>query len=136
MGSGTAANGDGDPGWRLKGLLPLLTPVILPFRARGRFGDRDLLYALRSSFISFVSSIVLFGFFLTFMSGIPEHGVLSGLVIVLAWALASVVISLVTDRGLDCVSEEALVHSYRRRFFLRSAFGESIALLAFVLTFA
>jgi hypothetical protein len=39
------------------------------------------------------------------------------------------------EKPLDCASDQQLSGTYRTRFFLRIAFGESVALFAFVAVF-
>ena len=96
------------------------------------------LLQLRLVFISFIWAICLFQIGLAWLlsgSTRPAGGpiwlfvglvVLSGLI---AWFEPRF------EKPLDCSSDVALAGSYRTRFFLRAAFAESIAMIAFVGSF-
>src|SRR5438105_1125094 len=127
---------DDDPGWRVQEMLPLAVPFFGALRAKRRFAERDTLFALRGLFVSFVGALVLFGVVIASISGLPHHGAFPGLLIVIGWAVVAGGLSLLTNRPLECSSPRSLADAYRARFFVRIAFAESIALVAFVLTFA
>jgi hypothetical protein len=85
-------------------------------------------------FIAFFQAIVMFGFVLLFVPK-DDGPVVPWLPILLSYAAIAVAVPVAIDRPLDCSSDAKLAASYRNRFFLRTAFGESVALLAFVFTF-
>lgn len=103
---------------------------------KGAKEGTDGLILLRSLFIGFASSIVLFAIVVTFLDPpSPDPTVSAWVAIGLAVVgllVIFVVIPLV-ERPLEC---ESLAAQFRTRFFLRIAGSESIALLAFVLIFA
>lgn len=128
---------DEDPGWPITGsLLLFFIPGVGPllYRRRGPPLRGEALGALRMAFIAFFNAIVMFGFVLLFVPG-DDGPVVPWLPVLLGYAALVIAVSRSVDRPLDCSSDARLAASYRNRFFVRTAFGESIALLAFVFTF-
>jgi hypothetical protein len=131
---------DDDPGWRLSPwqLVVLLVPVAgMAYRRRliAREGADGLL-VIRLLFLSFASSLVVFGFLVILV------GDLDGTVSPNTYAAGLVPAGILTllapellRRPLDCTSETSLASTYRTTFFLRIAFAESAALFGFVGTF-
>lgn len=134
----TGSSFEEDPGWPftwsfLLFLIPLVGPLLFR-RQRGRQLRGESLGVLRMVFIAFFNAIVMFGFVLLF---IPKNDgpVVPWLPILLGYAAIAIAVPAAIDQPLDCSSDAKLAASYRNRFFLRTAFGESVALLAFVFTF-
>jgi F0F1-type ATP synthase membrane subunit c/vacuolar-type H+-ATPase subunit K len=122
-----------DPGWPSIGvLLTLLIPWRMPREARRA---RDGLFSLRMVFISFFNAIILIGVVILVMDLDADGTPWPWLVALGAAAVASIVVTQVADRPLDCTSPATLASSYRTRFFLRLAFAEGVALLGFVFSF-
>jgi hypothetical protein len=120
-----------DPGWRPS--LVALIPYGVFFLRRKR---RDPITTMRDMYLAFVMALVLFGYVLTFLN--PFRGEQNGVgwaVGIGALALINLVLVRRVERPLSCESEAALATSYRNRLFVRLAFGESTALLAFVAAF-
>jgi hypothetical protein len=123
---------DDDPGWPLKplALLGLFVPALAIRRAQ-RSGDA--LVALRSLFMAFVGAVCLIGVVVLILGdmtdGDPRPEV--SVPIVICAGVASLVLPRVVKRPLDCSSPETLAATYRTRFFLRMAFSELPALVAF-----
>jgi F0F1-type ATP synthase membrane subunit c/vacuolar-type H+-ATPase subunit K len=126
--------GDDDPGWpRLPSLLVMLVPGVGLRRVQE---TNDGLLAMRLIFVSFATAIVLIGVAVAFVAGdAPGERATPWLVALAAIAAASVVLSAVVERPLDCSSAERLAATYRQRFFVRLAFAESVALFGFVFAF-
>jgi hypothetical protein len=128
-------NGDDDPGWRRAGLDPLA--LLLPGRAvRRAVGDEgNPLLLLRRIFATFALMVAAVGVVAVVVTTWGDVGADA----TADPALAAVAIAVVgtaclfgprvVNPRLDC---ENLVETYRRRFFLRLAFAELPALLAFV----
>jgi len=133
-----ASNAEGwaeDPGWPLDWrVLIVIIPGGLQWLAR-RTQSGDTLTMLRNVFVSFASSVVLFGVIVTFVS-VPQRGPSWEWVLpLLAIAALALGVSRAVERPLDCSSDSRLAGSYRTRFFLRMAFTQSVALAAFVMYF-
>jgi F0F1-type ATP synthase membrane subunit c/vacuolar-type H+-ATPase subunit K len=126
------APSDDDPGWPSPGqILRALVPGYL--QTLSRRGDQ--LVALRAVFVSFSSSLVLFGVVLAFIGTAGETHVMPWLALVLVAAVATSTGARVTAQPLDCTSEATLARTYRTRFFLTMAFSQSVALFGFVFAF-
>jgi F0F1-type ATP synthase membrane subunit c/vacuolar-type H+-ATPase subunit K len=124
-----------DPGWRLDWrVLIVIMPGGLQWQARHtRAGDS--LTMVRNLFVSFASSVVLFGVVLAFIS-VPQRGPAWAWVLpLLAIAAVALGVANALERPLDCSSDTTLAGSYRTRYFLRMAFTELVALAAFVMYF-
>jgi hypothetical protein len=127
-----------DPGWSeaIRGAWVFVVPGAIQYRMRkAAKRGTDGLVLLRSLFIGFASSIVLFAVVVTFLNPPARDPTVSAWV---AFGLAAIgllvifgVIPLI-ERPLEC---ESLAAQFRTRFFLRIACSESVALLAFVLIF-
>ena len=102
--------------------------------ATGAFPGVDGLILLRKTILSFSTALVLFGVFLAVMD-VPNGSVMPWLGVLAACAIASVVLTRVVDKPLDCTSASTLAGTYRTRFFLRVAFAESVALFGFAFVF-
>jgi F0F1-type ATP synthase membrane subunit c/vacuolar-type H+-ATPase subunit K len=125
---------DDDPGWpRSLSILAVLVPGALQWYLR-RSRGRDGLITLRQVFLSFSMALVLFGVVIAFLD-LKGGSVMPWLLILVAIAFVSLGASRVVEKPLDCSSDEQLAGTYRTRFFLRIAFGESVALFAFVAVF-
>jgi len=121
-----------DPGWRLRWSSVV---VLIPFTSRFylRRAGSDPLVNLRSVYLSFPGSLILFGLVIPFV--VPFRGDLA----TLPWALALVAIAVVEsvlprifERPMPC---DSLAGYFRTRMFLRLAFANSIALFGFVFAF-
>jgi F0F1-type ATP synthase membrane subunit c/vacuolar-type H+-ATPase subunit K len=129
---------DEDPGWPftwsfLLSFIPFVGLVL--FRRRAQPLRGEALGLLRLTFLSFCMSAVMFALVLLFIPDLPNGPVMPWLPILLGVAAIAIAIPTAITQPLDCVSDTKLAGSYRTRFFLRTAFGESVALLAFVFTF-
>lgn len=120
---------DDDPGW--PPLWKTVGSLFLPgSTARRAMSAPDGLFALRVTFLGFAQAIVFLAvvaFVVT--AGADRHPATIATVLVLAWGVASLVAAQVIPKPLSC---DRLGDSYRTRFFLRLAFAESAALVAFV----
>jgi hypothetical protein len=137
MQDGTEGSFEEDPGWPLnRSFLIFFIPAFGPQLYRRRAGPLrgEGLGMLRMLFISFFNAVIMFGVVLLFIPGVHAHAV-PWLPILLGFAAGAVAVSRFVERRLDCSSDAKLAASYRNRFFVRIAFGESVALLAFVFTF-
>jgi len=121
-----------DPGWRPS--LVVLIPYAGMLFTRGK--RRDPITTLRDLYLAFVSALALFGFVLSFIAPFrSEHNGLGWAIAIGALALVNLAMVRWVERPLSCDSDEALAGSYRTRLFVRLAFAESSALLAFVASF-
>jgi F0F1-type ATP synthase membrane subunit c/vacuolar-type H+-ATPase subunit K len=124
-----------DPGWRLNWRLFLLAIPQLQMRYLRRAGG-DALVMLRSLYLSFLTSLVLYGVVLAFI--LPFRGTDAArtwLIVIGVLAIFNALLVPRFERPLSCDSDVTLVEGYRTRFFLRIAFAESIALFGFVAAF-
>jgi hypothetical protein len=122
-----------DPGWpRGANLFGMLVPGATLVRSRRPVGDG--LVMLRQLVLAFSSAIVFFGISVAFLA--EDGPVFPWLGIVAGMAAVSLLMTRVLDRPLSCESAPALAASYRTRFFLRIAFAESVALVAFAGSFS
>jgi hypothetical protein len=131
-----------DPGWRGAsryawwGFVPGLGARRIKNRAAS--GDFDALSALRGLFLSFTLALLGFGVLLTLLdsgNGLSDKRTTSPTIwagVVVASAIYGFVGAPRIERPLSCQSDQALAGSYRTRFFLRVAFSEVVALIAFV----
>ena len=91
---------------------------------------------LRDLYITFVSALAMFGFVLSFIAPFRgEQNAFGWAVGIGALAAINLVVVGRVERPLSCESEAALAGSYRTRLFVRLAFAESTAPLAFVASF-
>ncbi len=95
----------------------------------------DQLITLRYLIATFAWAIVAIGVVVTILGDVTKDSASPGLSIagIVAAGLASLASHAFVRPTLDCTSTKALADSYRTRFFLRVAFSESVALLAFAL---
>ncbi|SRR5258708_36268299 len=123
---------DEDPGWRI-GVrsLVLMIPYVHFIYMRRTSGDT--LVNLRSLYLSFLGSLVLYGLVLPFV--VPFRGDRA----TLPWAIALIVLAIATfafprvvERPMPC---DSLAGYFRTRFFLRIAFANTTALFGFVFAF-
>ena len=121
-----------DPGWRIgwRSLAFLIPYVHFIYMRRTR---GDSLVNLRSLYLSFLGSLVLYGLLLP--SLVPFRGDRATLL----WAIALIVLAIVAfafprvvERPMPC---DALAGYFRTRFFLRIAFANMTALFGFVFAF-
>jgi hypothetical protein len=89
------------------------------------------LYLLRQVFLSFSMSLILIAIVVPFLAQ-PANSSLLSLGFLAVSAVVSVVVTNKMEKPLDCASRLALAGSYRTRFFLRTAFANVVAWLAFV----
>jgi len=126
-----------DPGWSniAKNAAWGLVPGLALRRAQRTRG----IEALRAVFVGFVFAVLLFGVVLAFLPlkradpGWSATGALAAVGIVGVACLCAVVV--LHRKPLDHDSVGSLAQSYRKTFFLKIAFSESVALVAFVLSF-
>jgi F0F1-type ATP synthase membrane subunit c/vacuolar-type H+-ATPase subunit K len=113
--------------------LAFLIPRVTLRRARNPGSDG--LFILRQTMVSFSVALVVFGVVLPFTD---RHGdsALPWVAILAVMAVASIVLTRLVEKPLDCTSPTTLGGSYRTRFFVRVAFAESVALFGFVFAFA
>src|SRR3954465_12518740 len=123
---------DEDPGWRVgwRSLVFMIPYVPFIYMGRTRGGS---LVNLRSLYLAFLGSLVLYGFVLPFV--VPFRGDRA----TLPWAIALIVVAIATfafprvvERPMPC---DALAGYFRTRFFLRIAFANTTALFGFVFAF-
>jgi hypothetical protein len=128
-------NADEDPGWPIdaRTLWVLLIPGLLQRRIR-RQGGLSGLGQFRLLFISFCNAIWLFGVVLLFIGPLTGGGEAAFVFVAVVALLAVVDYAVVgrLERPLVC---DALVASYRTRFFVRIASAEAIALIGFAASF-
>jgi hypothetical protein len=120
---------DDDPGWPplWKSAVGMLWPGM---NARRAMRADDGLLALRAIFASFCLAIAaLFVVCLVVTAGADRSSPGMATALVVAWGVASLVVAQVVPKPLSC---DRLGDSYRTRFFVRLAFHESAALVAFV----
>ncbi len=128
-------NDDEDPGWPVdaRTLWMLLVPGVLKRRIRHQ-GGLNGVGQFRMLFIAFCNAIAMFGFVLLFIVPLTGGGsaalVFVGVMVLVAFVDYAVLSRL--ERPLVC---DALLASYRSRFFVRLASAEVIALIGFVATF-
>lgn len=127
-----------DPGWSeaIRGAWVFLIPGALQFRMRSAAkGGVDGLVLLRSLFIGFASSMVVFAIVVTLLDPPAPDTTTS------AWAAVGLAVYglLVIFVGIPALERplacESLAAQFRTRFFLRIALSETVALLGFVLVF-
>jgi F0F1-type ATP synthase membrane subunit c/vacuolar-type H+-ATPase subunit K len=130
---------DDDPGWSFSPRMLLwLVPGYLQLALRSNGGKvSDGLEATRQVWVTFVGALFLFGVVIRMTVAGPASGSvvpwIAGLAVV---AVANLVAAEVFGRRpLDCTDQARLAGSYRTRFFLRTAFSESVALFAFTASF-
>lgn len=124
-----------DPGWRpaLIALVPIVGVRLAARRRRSH--PTSGLVLVRQLFLTFAVAIVMFGFVLTQLDlSSGDAPMSSGLVTVLVGVVACValVIGPIVERPLDGSSVGGLAETWRTRFFIRIAFGETPALVGFV----
>jgi hypothetical protein len=129
-------NEEEDPGWPVdaRTLWMLLVPGLLQRRIR-RQGGLGGLGQVRMAFVAFCNAIWLFGFVLLFTAPLTGGGEAAFVFVAVVALLAVVDYAVVgrLERPLVC---DALVASYRTRFFVRIASAEAIALIGFAGSFA
>lgn len=126
---------DEDPGWSIswRSAVAVLVPGMLAQAARREGRDLDQLVVLRQLFLSFVCAVLLFGLVLVFLYSGPAPEPLAIMPLLVGFVgVSCLVAQRVLSRPLDLTSAAALASSYRTRFFLRMALGETPALLGFV----
>ena len=132
MDSGTGEEWGEDPGWRLNWRVFLLVLPQLQIRYLRRAGG-DALVMLRSLYLSFLTSLVLYGVVLSFITPFRgDDAALSWLIFIGALTIFNLLLVRRLERQLSCDSDASLVGAYRTRFFLRIALAESIVLFGFV----
>lgn len=124
-----------DPGWRPALTQAALTMIpgwgVVRGRQRASGPGADGLTAIRSLLLVFAVSLPLIGVVVALQAGEDNPASLSGeagALLVSLVGVATIVLSRVVPRPLDCRSEAALAASYRTRFFVRVAFAQAAAL--------
>lgn len=124
-----------DPGWSIswRSAGAVVVPGMLARTAREGGAGADLLVMLRQVFLSFVLALLAFGLVLMFLYSGPATQSLAVMpVLVVAAGVGCLVAQRVLGPPLDLTSPATLAGTYRTRFFLRMALGETPALLGFV----
>jgi hypothetical protein len=130
---------DDDPGWSFSPRMLLwLVPGYLQLAFRSKGGKvSDGLEATRQVWMSFTGSLLLFGVVILQVVKEPATGSpvpwIAGLAVAAIASLSAA--EYFGRRPLDCTDQATLAASYRTRFFLRTAFSQSVALYAFTATF-
>lgn len=124
-----------EAGWfSSKTLLWIFVPGIGVQRAQQ--GQANGLETLRMVFTSFATAILMIGVVVAFLaSGGGTGSGLSPVVVaagVAGFGLVSLVAPRLLQKPLDCASRDALVGSYRTRFFVRLAMAQAASLVGFV----
>lgn len=126
---------DEDPGWSIswRSIGAVVVPGMLA-RTTRRAGDGvDHLVMLRQLFLSFVFAVLAFGLVLVFLYSGPVSDPLAVMPLLVGLVGVSCLgAQRVFSRPLDLTSPATLAGSYRTRFFLRMALGETPALFGFV----
>lgn len=96
----------------------------------------DGLSRLRLLYASFVSAIVAIGVVVLILDGVIEDSDTvpdaAAIGVIVLFGVVCLVAPPLVERPLDCTDDRSLVAGYTTRFFLRLAFGETPALVAFV----
>lgn len=127
---------DSDPGWfSSRSLLTLLIPWLGLQRAQK--DGASSLEMLRHLFTAFAAALFLIGIVVLFLApgGSGDDDVMSAGVVaigVAGYGVISLFMPRLLERPLDCTDPQALLASYRSRFFLRIAFADAAALIGFV----
>jgi len=129
-----------DPGWRraLGGLWWILVPgQIIRQQKRDTADGVHGLTTLRRLFSSFAALLIIVGAVVVYLSATTtlDRHPLAGIdvaICVIVYGVFSLVAPRLAEKPLDCSEDRRLAASYRTRFFLRIAFADSAALLAFV----
>jgi hypothetical protein len=123
-----------DPGWRLS---PWMFRFLIPYAGvRSARSEADGLLVLRSLFLSFCTSLILFGVVVAFVTDKSASENVGWIVAIAIVGIASLVLVRFLERPLDCSTPDALASSYRNLFFTRIACAEVPALFAFVAGFS
>lgn len=124
-----------DPAWfSSRSLLTLFIPWLGLQRAQ-KDGVNSL-EMFRQLFTAFAAALFLIGLVVLFLApGGPGDAAMSAGVVaigVAGYGVISLFIPRLFERPLDCADPQALLASYRTRFFLRIAFADAAALVGFV----
>ena len=121
-----------DPGWHLGWhSLLLLVPIVWMRYARRAGGDS--LVNMRSVYLSFPGSLILFGVVIPFVVPFASDGALPWALALAAIALVDSVLPRMFERPILC---DSLAEHFRTRMFLRIAFANTTALVGFVFAFS
>ena len=127
-----------DPGWSeaIRGAWVFILPGAVQLRMRRAAKQgADGLILLRSLFIGFASSIVIFAIVVTLLNP-PAPDLTASIWVAVGLAVYGLLVIFVgipvAERPLAC---ESLAAQFRTRFFLRIALSETVALFAFVIMF-
>lgn len=126
---------DEDPGWSIswRSIGAVVVPGMLARTARRGDAGVDQLVVLRQLFLSFVFALALFGVVLAFLYTEPVAQPVAVMPLVVGIVgISCLVAQRVLRRPLDLTTAPGLASSYRTRFFLRLALGETPALVGFV----
>ncbi len=134
-----------DPGWPKFGAsVRSLWTVFMPGLRIRQFQqssgpDADSLTFVRVMFIQYCAMLVVIGLVLVVLDATSSHptkGVATWTAVVIVVGIVSLVSPRLISRPLSCSNDANLAGTYRTRFFLRVAFGNVPALMAFVASFA
>jgi F0F1-type ATP synthase membrane subunit c/vacuolar-type H+-ATPase subunit K len=127
-----------DPGWSeaIRGAWVFIVPGAVQLRMRrAAKKGADGLILLRSLFVGFASSIVIFAIVVTLLNP-PAPDLTASIWVAVGLAVYGLLVIFVgipvAERPLAC---ESLAAQFRTRFFLRIALSETVALSAFVIMF-
>lgn len=126
---------DEDPGWSIswRSIGAVVVPGMLARTARRGGAGVDQLAVLRQLFLSFVFALALFGVVLAVLYTEPVSQPVAVMPLLVGIVgISCLVAQRVFSRPLDLTSTASLASSYRTRFFLRMALGETPALVGFV----
>jgi hypothetical protein len=129
-----------DPGWHDAWIGILWVPAMFFFQLIIRRSKRSPLLLMRAVFVMFVTALILFGSVrATLGSKHPPWSARSavgiGLLIAVLGLVEQAVPRRLVERPLPCGDASALAGAYRARFFLRMAFANAPALIAFEFSF-
>lgn len=127
-----------DPGWfSSTSLLTIFVPWVGLRRAQK--DGANALEMLRQLFTAFAVALLLIGVVVLFLASgdSSENAMSPGIVAagVAGYGVISLFIPRLVERPLDCTDAEALLVSYRTRFFLRIALADAAALVGFAGSF-
>ena len=137
--------GDGDdvpvdPGWRDAWVGVLWVPTMFLFRWRVRNSKLPALLLSRRIFVMFATSVILFGSVLRALGDserpwTSKSAVVAGLIIAAFGLVGLFAMRKFVDPPMRCSDLASLAAAYRSRFFLRIAFANAPASMAFAYSF-
>jgi hypothetical protein len=129
-----------DPGWRDAWVGVLWVPTMFLFQWRIRRSKLPALLLSRRIFVMFATSLILFGSVLQTLGEserpwTSKSAVVAGLVIAAFGLVALFAMRKFVDPPIPCGDLVSLAAAYRSRFFLRMAFANAPASMAFAYSF-